>query len=194
MIKHIKGSANSAADNLSCLPICDSSDLGATYPAGRTTPVAALPEIKKMAMTYEDYDIKAATKCLAANPTGETDEEISVAKVIGCMPNQAWDILPLSLEDVAVKTREDKVYGQLLKSVEAGVLDTSNKDLRRFSGVFDDLYIEDGVVYFGSRVVIPTCQQPRLLEELHYTHIGAVRMKYTEDISGGLVSLVILTS
>ena len=34
-------------------------------------------------------------------------------------------------------------------------------------------------MYFGARVVIPSNQQARLLEKLHFTHIGAVKMKET---------------
>ncbi|CAL4110654.1 unnamed protein product, partial [Meganyctiphanes norvegica] len=179
VIKHIKGTSNSVADSLSRLPVSVNSDQGAAYPAGDVTALTALPEIKKIGVYLQEDHLMAEIKCLAVNPVGNCQEEISIFKVIGYMPNEAWDILPLSLEDVATKTREDKLYGRLLKSVEAGVLDNSEKELSRFSGVFDDLYIEDGVVYFGSRVVIPTCQQARLLEELHYSHIGAVRMKYT---------------
>ena len=39
--------------------------------------------------------------------------------------------------------------------------------------------MESDVIYFGSRIVIPTAQHFRLLQELHYTHIGIVRMKET---------------
>ena len=32
-------------------------------------------------------------------------------------------------------------------------------------------------MFLGKRVIIPTCQHARLLEELHYSHIGVVQMK-----------------
>ena len=179
VIKHIKGTSNSAADNLSRLPVSVNSDQGAAYPSGSMTSLTVLPDMKMIDGFLNEDQLMGEIKSLAVNPVGTCQDEISVSKVIGSMPNEAWDILPLTLEEVATKTREDKLYGRLLKSAEAGVLDNNDKELRRFSGVFDDLYIEDGVVYFGSRVVIPTCQQARLLEELHFIHIGAVRMKYT---------------
>ena len=33
------------------------------------------------------------------------------------------------------------------------------------------------MLYFGARVIIPSCQQARMLDELHMSHIGIVKMK-----------------
>ena len=87
-------------------------------------------------------------------------EELTVNKVVGAPPSEAWDILPFSIEEVAQKTGEDKVYGKLLRSVEAGTFDRSDKDLTKFSGVFDNLTIENGVLFFWqpcSNSNLPTC-------------------------------------
>ena len=88
-----------------------------------------------------------------------------------------WDVLPLTVADVARATREDKVYGKLYNAVRSGVLDTRDKEQGKFAGVFDSLHIEEEVLYFGMRVVIPSCQQQRMLDELHFAHIGIVKMK-----------------
>ena len=92
---------------------------------------------------------------------------------------QAWEILPLTITDVSKATRLDPVYGKLFNSVRSGNLDTTDKDISRFNGVFSNLYIEDEVLYFGTRVVIPTKLQASLLDELHFSHIGALKMKNT---------------
>ena len=99
--------------------------------------------------------------------------------MVGETCKQAWEILPLTIEDVSKATRMDPVYGKLFKSVRRGNLDTTDKDTSRFNGVFSNLYIEDEVLYFGTRVVIPTKLQASLLEELHFSYIGAVKMKNT---------------
>ena len=83
----------------------------------------------------------------------------------------------MSIADVARATREDRVYGKLYNAVRNGSLNKDDPDLSKFNGVFAELYIEQEVLYFGSRVVIPSIQQAKLLEELHFTHIGAVKMK-----------------
>ena len=48
--------------------------------------------------------------------------QVVVNQVNGSVPIEAWDILPLSLSEVATATREDKTFGRLLKAVEVGIL------------------------------------------------------------------------
>ena len=82
--------------------------------------------------------------------------DVTIAQVVGESCKEAWDILPLSISDVAKATREDKVFGKLYNAVRSGNLDSKDADLSKFNGVFSDLYIENEVLYFGTRVVIPT--------------------------------------
>ena len=103
--------------------------------------------------------------------------EISIAQLVGEIGKEAWDILPISIADVAKATHKDKIYGKLYNAVRSGNVNTEDPDVTKFNGVFAELYIEQEVLYFGTRVVIPTIQQARLLEELHFTHIGAMKMK-----------------
>ena len=106
---------------------------------------------------------------------------VSIAQVVGDVPKAAWDILPLTIKEVAEATRTDKVYSKLYKAIKAGVLNKNDKDVSKFNGVFDQLYIEDEVIYFGTRVVIPTVHHQRLMQELHLhcTHVGVSKMKQT---------------
>ena len=41
----------------------------------------------------------------------------------------------------------------------------------------NELTIEAGCILWGSRVVIPSCDRPTLLSELHEGHVGASRLK-----------------
>ncbi|CAL4058723.1 unnamed protein product, partial [Meganyctiphanes norvegica] len=101
---------------------------------------------------------------------------ISICKIVE--PTSAvWDILPLSVKDVAKATREDKVYGKLLSTVRSGQIDKSDLDIKPFISLFENLHVEQGVVFHGTRIVVPTRQQKRLLDELHMTHMGIVKMK-----------------
>ena len=58
-----------------------------------------------------------------------------------------------------------------------GQLDLQDKDLSKFRGVFDSLYIQNDVIHFGNRICIPPVYHDRLLSELHSTHIGSISMK-----------------
>ena len=89
----------------------------------------------------------------------------------------AWDLVPLSIKDVAAAPKTCKVYGKLYRAVKSGIFDKKDKDLSKFQGVFDFLYIENDVIHFGNRICIPHKYHDRLLSELHSTHIGAISMK-----------------
>ena len=73
---------------------------------------------------------------------------------MGEVNKEAWDILLLSIADVAKASREDKIYGKLYNAVRSGNLNTDDPDVAKFNGVFTELYIEQEVLYFGTRVVI----------------------------------------
>ena len=117
-------------------------------------------------------------KMLAQQPQEEVCD-VTICQVVGEPCKEAWEVLPLGIADVSRVTRLDRVYGKLFNAVRSGNLDSHDKDISKFNGVFSSLYIADEVLYFGSRVVIPTPLQAGLLEELHFTNIGASKMKET---------------
>ena len=174
-VKHIKGSSNYTADSLSRLSMCGV-DRTAEYPDGRLQRLGELPTTVLYHISIEEEDMMQEVRGLAQQPQQDY-VEVSIAQLVGEVNKEAWDILPLSIADVAKATREDKIYGKLYNSVRSGNLNTDDPDVAKFNGVFTELYIEQEVLYFGTRVVIPTIQQARLLEELHFTHIGAMKMK-----------------
>ena len=70
---------------------------------------------------------------------------LSISQVVGDVPKAAWDILPLNIKDVARATHVDKKYGKLFIAVPSGRLDHKDPDVSKFSGIFEQLYIEDEV-------------------------------------------------
>ncbi len=182
-VKHIKGSSNRTADSLSRLPVCTPGTDSAPFPmvhdaAGMALPksMTGLPTAQQFNVSEFDFDIKGNVHHLACNPSLDV-APVTVHQVVGDSPVAAWDILPLTTKDVAAATKVDKVYGKLYRAVRSGVLDTKDKDISKFNGVFDSLYIDEDVLHLGNRVVIPTKHQDRLLTELHASHIGVVNMK-----------------
>ncbi|CAL4060369.1 unnamed protein product [Meganyctiphanes norvegica] len=90
-----------------------------------------------------------------------------------------WNVLPVTAKDVATATRDDRVYGKLLNAVRAGQANLQDADLKPFASMLADFHIEQDVLFYGARIIIPTMLQTRLLEELHQTHMGAAKMKET---------------
>ena len=134
-------------------------------------------QLNKCDVWYEEQ-VMAEVKSMARNPE-DVFAEVTILQAVGEPSKQPWDVLPLTISDVAKATREDKVLGKLYNAVRDGQLNREDPELSKYGGVFSDLYIHGDVLYFGPRVVIPSCQQSGLLEELHFSHIGAVKMKET---------------
>ena len=160
--QHIKGAKNLVCDGLSRLPQPSTNSLliednGCGLP-GRTT---------------EEF-IHASVKCLSVLPVGSM--ELNCYKSEG-VAHLALQGLPLTASDIAKATREDPLYGRVLIAVKSGVFDVKDKTLSPFTNMKDKLTVDAGCLLFGSRVIIPTCQQARLLFELHMTHMGVVKMK-----------------
>merc|ERR1712055_1067035 len=95
------------------------------------------------------------------------------------MGKDPWDVLPVTAKDVATATRDDRVYGKLLNAVRSGHVNPQDADLKPFSSLLHDFHIEQDVLFYGARIIVPTVLQARLLEELHQTHMGAAKMKET---------------
>ena len=165
-VRHIKGSSNSTADSLSRLPICSPGSSVAPFPVEQqlnqripdpiTRMEGALQEPKELStmnsveISVKEEEILCDVTELAKYPQQEV-VNVSISQIVGDEPKVAWDILPLTIKEVAEATKTDKVYSKLYKSIKAGFLNKNDKDVSKFNGVFDQLYIEDEVIYFGIR-------------------------------------------
>ena len=123
-----------------------------------------------------DSEILYDVKHLACNPSLNI-APYTINQLVGDSPVAAWDIIPLTVKEVAAATKTCKVYGKLFRAVKCGVLDMKDKDISKFNGVFESLYIDNDVIHLGNRIVIPPIFHDRLLTELHASHIGVVSMK-----------------
>ena len=177
-VKHIKGSSNYTADSLSRLPVVYHGKVSAPFPMVHNTSNMDLPHsIKSEAVNKVETEVLFDVKHLAFNPDLNI-AECTVSQVVGDISTvAAWDLVPLSIKDVAAATKICKVYGKLFRAVKSGVLDKKDTDISKFQGVFDSLYIENDVIHLGNRIVIPPIFHDRLLTELHASQIGVVSMK-----------------
>ena len=174
-VKHIRGKCNRTADSLSRLPVVDRNSVSAPFPDIQNATNFDLPaSIKKL--EFSDSDLIFDIKCLSFYP----DTELTwcdINQVVGSDNVAAWDLIPLSFSEVAAATKKCKIFGKLYNAVKLGQLNLKDKDLSKFNGVFDSLYIQNDVIHFGNRICIPPVYHDRLLSELHSTHIGSISMK-----------------
>ena len=164
-ILHIRGKYNHTADSLSRLPKTS----GAKCPQGEVASVSDLVN------NYEDYEVLNTVACLAIKPK-TVKVDMSISQFI-TSDMEAWDIIPVSIKDVKTATSKSAELGKLYRYITAGTIDRKDEMVKRFVGVFNELYVEDGLIYYGHRVVIPVALRKPLLEELHYSHIGSEKMR-----------------
>ena len=87
--------------------------------------------VNKVEFSVEEGEILSDVTELAKYPRKEV-VNVSIAQIMGDVPKAAWDILPLTIKEVADATRTDKVYSKLYKAIKAGVLNKNDKDVSKF--------------------------------------------------------------
>ncbi|XP_062566349.1 uncharacterized protein K02A2.6-like [Saccostrea cucullata] len=86
--------------------------------------------------------------------------------------------LPISNTDIAKATKMDPVLSKVHELTLTGWPNhNADPELQPFFERRVSLSVEQGVVLWGIRVVIPQTLRKRLLEELHEEHLGMCRMK-----------------
>ncbi|CAL4065346.1 unnamed protein product [Meganyctiphanes norvegica] len=123
-VKHIKGSSNNTADSLSRLPVVTPGTVSAPFPLLQDTSSMDLPlGIKSAAVNKVEAEVVYDVKHLAFNPNSNI-APCTVSQVVGDSSNvAAWDLVPLSIKEVAAATQTCKVYGKLYKAVKSGIFD-----------------------------------------------------------------------
>ena len=86
------------------------------------------------------------------------------------------DQLPVTATQIRTATRQDPTWSAVYNAVQSGNAE-SIADLKPFHSRFDQLATHQGCLLWGTRVAIPPSLQPPILQELHLSHPGIVRMK-----------------
>ncbi|XP_011690576.1 PREDICTED: uncharacterized protein LOC105451673 [Wasmannia auropunctata] len=108
--------------------------------------------------------------CLSRAPLATTSGMIEstfnqeVGKLRDQSINQISTII-LNHQTLVTETRKDVELSKLKNDLQTGKV------------VDPKITIEDGIIFKRNRIVIPKSLQPIVLEELHHTHIGVVKMK-----------------
>ena len=75
-----------------------------------------------------------------------------------------------SLDEYQRSTDDDPVLAAVISAIPSG--DWSDPILSAFCPVKDDLSTQDGLVFKGSRLVVPQVNRVQMLEKLHAAHMG----------------------
>ena len=112
---------------------------------------------------------------LSRLPLGEDTEEEDTAQLFHV---SFVDALPITAEEIAVETSKDKQLSRVYCYVMEGWPGKELPDaLKPFYNKREELSTDQGCLLWGMRVIIPTSLQRRVLNELHFTHPGIIKMK-----------------
>ncbi|XP_043287520.1 uncharacterized protein K02A2.6-like [Venturia canescens] len=88
------------------------------------------------------------------------------------------DHVPVSADQIRRETNRDVVLSKVLLYTRNGWPESINdNELKPYAYRANECYIENGIVMWGYRAIIPKKLWPIFLAEIHSTHIGMAKMK-----------------
>ena len=88
------------------------------------------------------------------------------------------DTLPVTSDEIKAETLNDHVLKRVLEFLQNGKWpDKITDDIKPYYNKRNELSIEEGIILWGLRVIIPVKFRNKVLEELHQNHPGISRMK-----------------
>ena len=83
------------------------------------------------------------------------------------------------LDKIRKLGRQDEDYMDLINKIKNGFgkPNKQSRYVRRFNAMKDDLFVDDDLVLYGARIVVPQASQHETLRRLHAPHLGMTKMK-----------------
>lgn len=114
---------------------------------------------------------------LMAECTPHTNPEPSIAEIRAACGDH---LDSLRLQDLRKYADADQEYQQIQQYVRNGFPQHRHQlpeQCRRYWNIRSQLTLDDELIVFGCRLLIPSTMRPKILHELHASHQGAVRTK-----------------
>ena len=112
---------------------------------------------------------------LSRLPLEESDEDVQDVATIFNL--KQIEVLPVDAKQLSKETRKDPELSKVIQYLQQGWPSKVTPALQPYHSRQSELTIEAGCVLWGTRVVIPMACQKRVLQELHTSHPGIVKMK-----------------
>ncbi|XP_039292569.1 uncharacterized protein K02A2.6-like [Nilaparvata lugens] len=173
--------------------LTDHKPLLSIFGSKKGLPVYAASRLQRYALflTNYDFNIKYITSrananadCLSRLPLNVKDfvfENDNVDYVGTYLQFITENDIPIDFNCVKLETSKDtllkKVYSYVMYGWPEGKLNSNMEDMRPFFQKQHELVIEQGILMWGHRVIIPSCLRKALLSELHCGHLGIIKMK-----------------
>jgi len=87
--------------------------------------------------------------------------------------------IDLFVEELRTAARDDVDYVELVKSIQNGFihLEKAGYLVQQCKSIRDELTVDNGLVLFGKRIVVPKAKRTEILKRLHASHQGLTRTR-----------------
>lgn len=167
--------------------ITDHRPLTSILSPSKSTPSMAAARMQRWALLLaaHDYTIQYRKGALHANADGlsrlplpYTHKEKQGA--VEVFYTSQLENLPVSSTEIKGNTLADPILARVLEMVSTGrfpAAKDAGEELSPYLQRQHELTTQQGCLMWGGRVIVPPKLRPRVLEELHSSHPGVVRMK-----------------
>ncbi len=100
-------------------------------------------------------------------------EHLTIASIC----EDVTDLMAIDWDAIAKATKEDPVLSELMLLVNSGSFEKASPTVSQYTRYFDSLYIQDNVVMYRDRVVVPLKLRRAVLDVLHAAHQGVSSMQ-----------------
>ena len=114
--------------------------------------------------------------CMSRLPLPDAPSHVPVPQEV-VIALSTLDETPINSDQIEKWTSTDPVLSQVRRFVEQGWSDQTPPEFDCYRHRKDELSVQQGVLFWGARVIIPPKGRDALLRELHDTHPGMVKMK-----------------
>ena len=126
---------------------------------------SALPNGRTQKKEIDDYEVFTIHA-----------EELLMKEIEGTDPNIFHNMTDATLQEVATATSKDGNLMTLAEIIANGWPEDKTQvppNVRDYWPYRDELAVQDGIIYRGTRVLIPTAMRPQMLEKTHSAHLRA---------------------
>ena len=120
-------------------------------------------------------DATSRYPCLHSSVCHLTLGDLSERVVVAALSNETTKITSIPWDTLASETQRDEVLSELSRAVIEG-FGSTYKNITQFMRYKDSLFVQNGVVMYQDRAVIPKSLRPVVLDSLHAAHQGVSAM------------------
>lgn len=151
----------------------------------RPIPAMASSRLQRWALTLSAYHYQLMYKPGSSNANADGFSRLPLPSPEVITPQPADYVLvmeqlestPVNPDKIRQWTNRDKVLSQVKEFIMTSWPESRDEELQPYFNRRTELSIHDGCIMWGARVIIPPQGRRYLLDELHDTHPGIVRMK-----------------